>query len=271
MFHMPIFFIISGMLSKPTPVKKVAYSLLIPYLIYNIISIIKLDIISLLTVDALQLVNSPTWFFMALFVIKVMADHINKHIPIIVSAIMVILVAIHIGGGTLPRTFCVNAITYGFIFFLIGKYIKDKISLLYTSIKLKYCIYFVSIICCLYSLFAYGRFDMYLADTYNPIAYFLTSLSCSISILLLCLSVFHFIPNKWHEFIKTNSRGTMLIVGTHYIVLAVIRRMLPDDFYIPFLIKLLVTAISTIPYYYIIKLTFNNIPILYGKKATKKL
>lgn len=77
MFHMPIFFIISGMLSKPTPVKKVAYSLLIPYLIYNIISIIKLDIISLLTVDALQLVNSPTWFFMALFVIKVMADHIN--------------------------------------------------------------------------------------------------------------------------------------------------------------------------------------------------
>lgn len=269
MFHMPIFFIISGMLSKPTTIKKAAYSLVIPYLIYNIISIARLDIIPLLTIDALQLANSPTWFFMALFVIKVVADHINKYIPFIVSAIVIALVLIHVFGGTLPREFCTNAIIYGLLFFLIGKYIKDKICPCAQS-KWKYAIYFITIGCCLYSLFAYDRFDMYLANTYNPIIYFLTSLSCSISVLLLCHSAFNLVPSKWHCFIKTNSRGSMLIVGTHYIVLAVIRRMLPDDFYIPFLIKLLVTAISTIPYYYIIKLTFNNIPILYGKKAAKK-
>jgi len=58
-------------------------------------------------------------------------------------------------------------------------------------------------------------------------------------------------------------------VGTHYLIFGVIRRMLPNDFYIPFVIKLLVTAISTIPYYYIIKLTFNNLPILYGKRRPR--
>lgn len=121
MFHMPIFFIISGILSKPTTIKKAAYSLVIPYLIYNIISIARLDIIPLLTIDALQLANSPTWFFMALFVIKVVADHINKHIPIIISAIVIALVLIHVCGGTLPREFCTNAIIYGLLFFLIGK------------------------------------------------------------------------------------------------------------------------------------------------------
>lgn len=113
MFHMPIFFIISGMLSKPTTIRKAAYSLVIPYLIYNIISIARLDIIPLLTIDALQLANSPTWFFMALFVIKIVADHINKHIPFIVSAIVIALVLIHVCGGTIPREFCINAIIYG--------------------------------------------------------------------------------------------------------------------------------------------------------------
>jgi len=127
MFHMPIFFIISGYLSKPTTIRKTAYSLVIPYLIYNIISIARLDIIPLLTIDALKLINSPTWFFIALFVIKVIAEHINKRIPIIVSVIVIALVIIHVSGGTLPREFCINAIIYGSLFFLIGKYIKNKI------------------------------------------------------------------------------------------------------------------------------------------------
>ena len=41
MFHVPLFFIISGMLSKPSSVLKIFYALIIPYFLYNIISIIK--------------------------------------------------------------------------------------------------------------------------------------------------------------------------------------------------------------------------------------
>lgn len=81
LFHMPIFFMVSGMLSKPSTIKKLAYSLLIPYLLYNAISIVKLDFMPIITLDALNLTNSPTWFFPVLFGVKIIADKMGGYYP----------------------------------------------------------------------------------------------------------------------------------------------------------------------------------------------
>ena len=77
MFHVPIFFVVSGMLSKPTSMAKAFFSLMVPYFIYNVISILKFDFVALFTIDALELNNSPTWFFPALFCVKVVGDKIS--------------------------------------------------------------------------------------------------------------------------------------------------------------------------------------------------
>ena len=265
LFHMPIFFIISGMLSKQTKFSKLCYSLLIPYVIYNIISIVHLDFIPFLTFDALELTNSPTWFFIVLFGVKFIADKINKYIPHIIGTVFLFVVVLHFIGIDLPRHFCVNAAVYGFLFFMIGKYIKSNLDTIYLP-KIRYSIYTLSILATAYVLLNYDRFDMYLANTYNPVVYFTSSIFASISILLLCRSAFKHIPYKCYDFIKTNSRGTMLIVGTHYVLLKVLVKVLPDGIAIPFLLKLFIVTISTIPYYFVIKYTFNKFPILYGKR-----
>ena len=78
MFHMPLFFIISGLLSKSSSFSKLFYSLIIPYIFYNLISFLRLDFYSVATIDAIKLDNSPTWFFAVLFIVKLIADKIKN-------------------------------------------------------------------------------------------------------------------------------------------------------------------------------------------------
>lgn len=44
-FHMPFFFLLSGYLWRSSSLKKLCYSLLLPYILYNAISIIRFDFI----------------------------------------------------------------------------------------------------------------------------------------------------------------------------------------------------------------------------------
>ena len=54
-----------------------------------------MDFMALFTFDALELNNSPTWFFAALFFIKVISDYINKGILYYIGAIIAVTVICH--------------------------------------------------------------------------------------------------------------------------------------------------------------------------------
>lgn len=261
-FHVPLFFVVSGMLSKPTPILKSFYSLMIPYLIYNIISIIKMDFKALFTFDALELNNSPTWFFPALFFIKTIANYIHKKIPYLIAIIIAGVTLLYYFDIEIPRLFGLHAVIYGLPFFLLGKFIKEKMEvILSVGVGTLFCCGIILLSACLCN----KRFDLYSSQIHNPIVYFISSGLASIWILAICNRIFIYIPKTLHRFIYTNSRGTMFILGTHYIALGVLSKYIIPEVHLSFLLKTLIVALSSIPYYYIIRYTYNKCPILYGR------
>lgn len=169
-------------------------------------------------------------------------------------------------GVDLPRFLCVNALVYGFLFFMMGRLVYEHIGTLFGA-KTQCAIYIATLATDLYVCLNYDRFDMYLADTYNPIVYFVSSLLTSVSVLLICKQAFGMIPSDAHDFIKTISRGTMLIVGTHYVLLKVLDRLLPTGCVVPFGLKMVITIAIVAVYFVVIRYTFNRIPMLYGKRS----
>lgn len=262
MFHVPLFFLISGMLSKPTSPIKVFYSLIIPYFIYNVISIAKLDIIPLITFNALELNNAPTWFFAALFFIKIISDNVNNAIPVYIGIIIFVVTILYYSDIGISRFMGLHAVVYGLPFFLFGKFLKDKMSFVVSA-----RIYFW-IPCAIILFFVfmyYERFDLYSSEIHNPLVYFFTSCMASLLILVLCSKLFVYIPKSFYDFIRVNGRGSMFILGTHYILLGVLSKYIIPDVQIDFLLKMLIVALLSVPYYFLIKYTYNKFPVLYGK------
>lgn len=169
-------------------------------------------------------------------------------------------------GVDLPRFLCANAFVYGFLFFMMGRLVYEHIGTLFGA-KTQCTIYIATLATDLYVCLNYDRFDMYLADTYNPVFYFASSLLTSVSVLLVCKQTFGLIPSAANDFIKTISRGTMLIVGTHYVLLKVFVRFLPAGCNIPFGLKMAITIAIVAVYFVVIRYTFNRIPMLYGKRS----
>ena len=168
-------------------------------------------------------------------------------------------------GVDLPRFLCVNAFVYGFLFFMMGRLVYEHIGTLFGA-KTQCTIYIATLATDLYVCLNYDRFDMYLADTYNPIVYFVSSLLTSVSVLLVCKQTFGLIPSASHDFIKTISRGTMLIVGTHYVLLKVFVRLSPAGCNISFGLKMAITIAIVAVYFVVIRYTFSRVPVLYGKR-----
>ena len=84
--------------------------------------------------------------------------------------------------------------------------------------------------------------------------------------MLVCKQTFGLIPSDAHDFIKTISRGTMLIVGTHYVLLKVFVRLLPAGCNISFGLKMAITIAIVAVYFVVIKYTFIRASVLYGKR-----
>ena len=221
-----------------------------------------MDFRDLLTFNALELNNSPTWFFPALFFIKLLADSIRRGILLYIGVIILVVVLFHSFNLPLSRLFGLHAVIYGLPFFLFGKYIKDKMSsILSVSVGLL-SLCFVVLICV---FIFYDRFDLYSSELHNPIVYFVSSCLASLLVLVVCYKVFNYIPQTFLRFIVTNSRGTMFILGTHYIALGVLNKYILGGVSLSFGIKILIVGLSSIPYYYLIRYTYDKFPILYGK------
>ena len=251
MFHVPLFFIISGILSKPTSPIKTFYSLIIPYFIYNVISIAKMELIPLITLNALELNNAPTWFFAALFFIKIISDYINKAIPACIGIIIFVVTILHYSDIGISRFMGLHAVVYGLPFFLFGKFLKDKMSFV-VSTRIYFWIPCVIIL--LFVFMYYERFDLYSSEIHNPVVYFLTSCMASLLILVLCSKLFVYIPRILYDFIRVNSRGTMFILGTHYILLGILSKYVIPGVQIDFLFKMLIVGLLSVPYYFFDKI-----------------
>lgn len=274
-FHMPLFFMISGLLEKTNGdfnwlnFKKTCYCLLLPYLIYNIpyIPLLLTDskgfVASVLTASVPP--NDPTWFFFALFMVKIIMAIFAKFRIGLLSFTFVAYCILGYCEIKLSTTFCVHAIMTGIIFYEKGRLVRDVFESKYILLTLP-----LAFLLTYRSITQFGRYDMYWGNIDDPIWYLCTTATCSIAVLAFCKSISNFIP----KFFKDNvlfpiSRGTMVIVGTHYIFAHFANKVLFQE-HDNLLAKWVYTILLLGVYWIFIEVTFKRIPVLYGKHRHKK-
>lgn len=161
LFHVPLFFFISGYLEKNeyTPpleyLKKIAFSLIIPYFIWNIISIPALGLpLSFNGVIAMLLGlsrwNAASWFIMILVFLKINALFLKNKQYYCGSFLVIVYFLMPLCKINLP--YLAN-ITFMFSpFFFFGMYCKNVINLIARSIEGKVLLNIIFSLLCLISL-----------------------------------------------------------------------------------------------------------------------
>lgn len=243
---------------------KIFYGLAIPYLIYNIpylpMAFSNPASFAFQLFTASVPPNDPTWFFFALFWIKIITTIFRNHEIELFCFSILTYVVLQCMGVNLGTLFCSHAILTGIVFFYLGKlyHLIYESQYMYVSIPL-------ALLLVNYSMMNFGRYDMYWGSVGNPLLYLLTASVSSIALLTLCKCMAHKICVKFlDKVVKPISRGTMIIVGTHYIFAHFANKMLFTT-YNGLCIKLLYVIVLLWWYWVIIKCSYNVFPILYGK------
>lgn len=244
--------------------KKLCYCLLLPYLIYNMPYSLLLFVNTKDTVQSILSVsvppNDPTWFFFALFVVKLLMAVFARNRRVLLGLAVSIYCALEYGGVHLSTFLCVHAVLTGVIFYEFGSLYK----LLYQS---KILLLTLPIACLLIyrSVTNYGRYDMYWGQIDDPVWFICTTAVSSMAVLTICKYLMAKIPKfVCNTILYPLSRGTMVIVGTHY-MLAHYANKYVFQTYDNLPAKLCYTLILLGMYWIFINLTFRRFPILYGK------
>lgn len=269
-FHMPLFFMISGFLETTKMdfnwqyFKRMSYCLLLPFIVYNIPYIpllftdCKMFIASMLTVSVPP--NDPTWFFIALFMVKIILTVFARVRNVMLPLTVGLFCLLEYLGINLSTVFCTHAILTGIVFYEIGRLVKPVFTSRFIWLSLP-----IAFIFTYRSVTHFGRYDMYWGNIDNPIWYLCTTVFSAIAVLAFCKYISDRIPMH----IKDNiifpiSRGTMVIVGTHYLFAHLVNKMIFQT-YDTLFIKWMYTIALLGMYWIIIQVTFNRFPVLYGK------
>lgn len=246
LFHMPVFFIITGILYKPKNIKKLIISLIIPTLIWNMINYpwYLSGIIGHKPITFENLLSRPIlgliihdfnigipicgafWFVLVIFILRLIYPIIHK-IRIIHIAFIIFCLFTAFKSNQAPENgilFLPQRAIIAYPFFLFGIYIKKHQTILSKinrwEISLLLCSFIILI------LFSYylGTFDLYSCNlNYFPLYY--------------CIGIIGFIfiytlSNKLSSrygnpsFIQNISNGTLVILGLHIIVFSLLNKLI---------------------------------------------
>lgn len=137
LFHVPLFFFISGYLEKVEPclekeyLKKIFFSLIVPYFIWNILFVpfhLSLKSFGLLLLG-LQRWNGASWFLVVLVFLKINFLFYKNKKYVIGGLVSILLLGLHFCGNNLP--YLIN-LTFMFLpFFFVGMYGKKILNVIY--------------------------------------------------------------------------------------------------------------------------------------------
>lgn len=268
-FSVPVFFLISGFLSKKETEnkqfwKKLIHNLIIPMslicIIYFIINSIKIPIYHVFSYNRIKfyLINSvlgfqsslgTLWFVYTLALLKIIYQFTPNKIMNILFFVLSLIGAYLYNNPTIiqnqPIFYVPNAITNTLVaypFFIIGIYLRKHIEIISTYnhlpsqiIGLSVCVITI-IICGHYN----GKVWMYHAGYGNNIVLFLIGgLAGSIAIFLIskALSCYSF---KWTFLI---SKGTIIILGFHVYIIWFIRKYIEGPSFVDFILSILIILV----------------------------
>lgn len=278
LFHMPLFFMVSGYLYHARPRKpelfSILYTIIFPYLIYNFIYLLPLplggthnveDVINIFVGNQEQLsyLFIPLWFLVALSVIRLLCvSHIDVKITGSICIILSIIFNVALSeaendyyqGGT--SLLC-------FPFFAIGHELR-KLTLpsWSTTIKVSVSIFCVVLFVLISTIAGGESYNVFHCRTGSSILlfYFVTSSMCVI-FLILVFCIFNF----QCKIIETLSNGTLLILATHLIIYWKIPQFTSPELLFQVVSLLIILFVS----YWLIYYSERFCPVLIGKMKKK--
>lgn len=283
LFHIPVFFIITGILYKPKSIKQLINTLIVPTIIWNIINypwyltnIIGHKICSyedFLIKPILGLVihdfdtGTPIcgsfWFVLVIFILRVTHPIINK-LKIIQFIFIIFCLFTAYYSNQDPEKgilFLPQRAIIAYPFFLIGIYIKKHMTLLSMTKQWSIGLFLLSFITLFLFSFYLGTFDLYNCNlNYFPAYYFL-GITGFIFIYIISYKLSYKFGNP--PFIQNISNGTLVILGLHIIILSLLNKLIN---YINFTGKgELLSIITIFVLYYPTILILKHFPLLIGK------
>lgn len=275
--HMPVFFIISGMLTsvncKTSVLKyleKKLKSLLIPYFIFCLITIvfyilINKGITGYIKTQILSVIIGAgvgaSWFLIALFIAEVIYLILNKTInnKNINIVIITLLFILGLNGKELYNSFYLVTTYRALIalgFYSLGAYTTNCLKRIDIS-------NFIVLLMFLFTIFLgikNGRIDLWGLEFKNKILYVFNSLIGSLALICLFKNIF----NKEIKILSYLGKNTLIIMSTHQILIEIIGVFTKCEGYsrgISFIILIIVILLE-IPIIYLIN---NYLPWMLGK------
>ena len=291
-FSVPLFFIISGFLSKRESNqkefwKKLFYNLALPMIIitlsaysvrsvgdivlgrYNIGELIKLPISLLL---GMWNILKECWFIYTLILIKIVFQYTRGYITDLVVTLLFLLISWIIyreefvifeynilqNPSSSINLFC--CYPFFIIGFYIAKYKRELSTYRITPITI---IYFLASLVCVYICYIYNddvrMYTSYFGD--NIFLYLLGGVSGTALIYIIC----KYIEKYNFKWLKTISVGSIIILGFHIFFIQISRKIFTESSILDYLLSLIIILLF-VP---IITFTQKYLPLLIGKYRTK--
>lgn len=294
LFHMPFFFIVSGMLFKDRGVKDTINrgwdQLLIPYFLMCGIAIFLMLIISaysgslslreiaslfvgyISANDMIKLCSgnwaSALWFCYALFIVKVLKSWTLKYKLGGVFSVVLYLLAIAIMYIPNKIPFRIDAALIGYLFFSIGYYCKQRLmQMTHIRFTLRLVILMVAVLILFIAAYINLDFDNRQGLSINanyfgfyPPLFIVSGVSGTVMILILST----FLEKCKSRVILQISNGTIVILGFHWTVYILMFRWWLQSSSV--LIALLIALANLIACYCLILLASRFFPALLGNR-----
>lgn len=144
-FHMPLFFLLSGMFFKPKnfSIKRVVIQLLIPFILFNVLAILIPVLINLVLYRTFnfpklhfeqwlmgEYVIGPSWFLLSLFSIRISCGYIYKYgktRSLLIATIMLLVVFMLTENSSVWNVLNLGSTVLGLPFYVIGFMAKEFI------------------------------------------------------------------------------------------------------------------------------------------------
>ena len=290
-FHMPLFFFISGYLFKPnketsfkTHFTKDVLSLFIPYISLNVLAfILLLPLLFFIHIDIgnkiFQFLTGqghapagPAWFLLCLFGVRIIAFWVLKQkIQIILSFVLFSCIIAYF----LPfhLYWCIDVVFMAFPIFAIGHLSKRvatlEITLSKKSMTYKYAVFIISLTLTVAITSLQGSVSMYSRAFGQTPALFYPGAFVGILMIVSFCSLF----KNDKMLVRNLSSGTIVIMGLHgilyiyvnHLALAVLPVNFTDGYSV--LYKSIICLIVTILFYYPIRFFQNHVPFLIGYRG----